>query len=194
MNRTFFLNETVGSDNCAILTKELQNKSQENYNLENFFYTKSCEPCTLSKNDFLINNINLRAKDGYGNVNSCTVDTDTSLKLSKIVHPKGKEQLHVRFDLAVPSLNTGGLIPSIDSRLKSPEDTSVWKDCCRLGELDYDRWIPLQKCYASEVQNPDHIVPPKNTMYTNTRDFCRDNDYLKRCGFVNDGRTWVKKR
>lgn len=192
MSRTFLIDETLGNDNCAVLTKDLQNQSLGDYNLQNFYYTKNCSPCSLTNNDFLLNNVNLRARDGYGNVNSCTVDLDTSLKLGKLVHPKGKEQLNVRFNLAVPSLNTGGLIPNIDSRLKSPEDTSINRDCCRIGEIDYDRWIPLQQCYASQVQNPDHIVPPKNTMYTNTRDFCRDDDYLKRCGFVNNGNTWLR--
>lgn len=191
-NRKFFIDETLGNDKCAILTKDLQNKSQENYNLENFYYTKNCNPCSLTNNDFLLNNLNLHAKDGYGNVNNCTVDIDTELKLSQLVHPKGKDILCTRWDQAVPSLDMGGLIPNIESRLKSPEDTSSLRDCCPIVEKDFDRWIPLQQCYASQVQNPEHIVAPKNAFWSTTRDYVRDDQYLSRCGFVNNGRAWVR--
>ena len=190
-NKTFLAENSLYNDECFQLTQDIINKSIDEYNLQSFY--PDCNKCNLNQNDLLLNNVNLHARDGFGNVNSCDVDLDTELRLGNIVHPKGKEQLCSRLFSGVPNLNRGGLIPNLESRLKSPEDTSAIRDCCRTTEIDYDRWIPLPSCMSTQIQNPDHIVMPKGITYTNTRDYMRDNDYLKHCGFIqSQGGSWVR--
>ena len=190
-SRLFLSEQGLADDPCAILTKDFQNTSIEQYNLDNYYWTKDCE-CPIN-NDFVLDNLNLRGRDGYGNVNKCAVNTDSDLKYSSLVHPKGREQLCVRWYQGVPNLDDGGLLPNLESRLKyGSEDTSIIRDCDRVTEKDFDRWTPLLPCYALTVQDPKHIVMPNNATNANTRSYVQDDRYLQHCGFVKQGRTYVR--
>lgn len=193
MFRDFNNSQHINDDLCAISSRDLQNKSIDQYVLQNFYPTVNCEK-GLNDNDIFLNNLNLHARDGFGNTNSCGIDVDSKLRLSDMIHPRGKEQLCVRFYEACPNLNKGGLIPNIESRLKSAEDTSDIRDCIRTTEIDYNRWIPLPPCMKNNIQNPNNIVWNGVWGGDNTRDYRRDNKYLERCGFVNNGRAMVRKQ
>ena len=188
----FFISENALSDDpCAILTKDFGNKSIENYNLDNYYFTEGCK-CPIN-NDFVLDNVNLRGRDGYGNVNKCEVNVDSELKLSPLTRNRAPNQLCPRWYQGVPNLDDGGLLPNILSRLQSADDTSDIRDCDRVSEKDFNRFVPLLPCYAMTVQDPVHIVMPGPRSGISSRDYCRDDRYLSHCGFVQEGRAWVKQ-
>lgn len=189
-----FINENrLTSDDCALLTKELQNRSINDYYLYNAFFTSKCEDNSKLL-DFMIENPNLTFRDGYGITNACGVEVDSELRnASKLTNFREKEQLCTRWYQAVPNIGKGGLIPNIESRLKYAEDTSDIKDCDILAEKDFDRFLPMIKCLEKNVQNPDNIILPFERGGKFTRDFVRQDEYLQHCGFINDGKTWRRE-
>lgn len=179
-------------DDCAQLTRELQNSSINDRMLYNFYFTHDCKCDAMS--DFLFEN-NLTMKDGYGFTTGCTVDSDSDLRLrSMLTNERDKVQLCTRWHQGVPNLNKGGLIPNIESRMKSADDTSDIRDCDKITERDFNRFVPLVGCLANEVQNPRHIVEPWVRGGASTRNEVRSNEYLEKCGFENNGKNWVRKQ
>lgn len=179
-------------DRCAILTKELQNKSISDYTFYNMYSTSSCDTDDIM--NFTINNVNLRYKDGFGNVNACTVDDDSEIRNNaKLTNMREKEQLCTRWYQAGPNIGKGGLIPNLESRLILAEDTSDMKECDKLAERDFDRFIPMIGCLKDNIQKPENIILPFERGGKITRDFVRNDEYLEQCGFVNDGKTWRRK-
>jgi hypothetical protein len=181
-------------DKCALVTREYQNRSIGDYMLYNSYVTSQCKKDKKEFDSFVSQNPNLRFKDGFGFLNSCVVDTDSELRNgAKFTNEKEKSQLCTRWDQAVPSYNKGGLIVNVDSRMKFAEDTSAIRDCDRLTEKDYNRFIPLTPCLAQSIQNPEHIIPKWVNGGESTRAYVQENQYLEQCGFVNNGQTWVRK-
>lgn len=183
----------LSGDKCALLTRELQNRSVTDYYLYNMFPSSQCDEDQSSLQDFMTNNPNLRFKDGYGYLNECTVDVDSEIRNNqKLTNFREKEQLCTRWNHAVPDLGKGGLIPNIESRLKFAEDTSDLKDCSILQEKSFDRFTPMIQCLSGAIQNPENLILPFERGGSFTRDYVRNDEYLQQCGFVNDGKTWRK--
>lgn len=154
--RTF---NRLSDDECFYTVRENENNSIEKYNMENFYYTNDCD-CKII-NDFAAEN-NMTIKDGFGFTNRCVIDNDSKLRINNegVSHNKGKIQLCTRWDKGVPNVNKGGLIPNIESKLKSKMDTSFIRNCDHLSERDFDRNIPLVGCLKNFVQNEKYIVEP----------------------------------
>ena len=189
---TFEEQNRLTQDRCALLTKELQNRSMTDYVLFNMYPTSTCATDELK--EFLITHPNLRYRDGFGNVNACTVDDDSGLRnQAKMTNFREKEQLCTRWYQAGPNVGKGGLVPNVESRLKIAEDTSRIRECDIVAEKDFDRFTPMLGCLAGSIQNPENIILPFERGGSITRDYVRDDEYLKQCGFVNDGRTWRRQ-
>lgn len=181
-------------DECFLVTRELQNRSVENYNLENFYLTSQCQTSKDTFYEYTAKNPNLRYKVGYGFTDGCVVDSDSTLRNgSSLTHDKGKHQLCTRWAQAVPSFNRGGLVANIDSRLKMAEDTSAIRDCQKTTEKDFNRFVPLNSCLAKNIQNPKHIVPTWRWGGESTRTYVMDNQWLEQCGFSQNGQMWVRQ-
>lgn len=190
--RAFDAENRLASDDCALLNRELQNRSINDYFLYNMYPTSKCED-NSSLNEFMANNPNLRYKEGFGVLNACTVDADTELRNNaRMTNFREKEQLCTRWEQAAPNLGRGGLIPNIESRLRLAAITTDQKDCDILQEKTFDRFIPMVGCLADAYQNPEHIILPFQRGGASTRDYVRQDEYLEKCGFVNDGRTWKR--
>jgi hypothetical protein len=169
-----------GDDECFLATRDFQNKSIGDYMLFNSFVTADCRKDKGQFDAFVANNPNLRYKDGFGYLNSCVVDKDSEVRNnSKFTNEKEKSQLCTRWYQAVPSLNKGGLVVNIDSRLKLAEDTSAIRDCQRLSERDFDRFVPLTPCLANSIQDPKHIIPSWTWGGIGSRNLVHDQP----CGF-----------
>lgn len=182
----------LSQDECALLTQSLVNKSIADYNLFNTYSTASCKDDKMK--EFMVNNPNLRYRDGYGVSSHCVIDKDSQMRnQSKMTHDREKISLCSRWYTAVPNLGKGGLIPNIESKLKYNGDTSDIRDCDRITEKDFNRFIPLPQCMAQNIQNPDNIVEKWTRGGEFTRDFVRSNEYLQKCGFENDGKMWYRK-
>jgi hypothetical protein len=183
----------LADDQCALVTRELQNQSQGDYMLFNHYVTAECKKDKKQFDEFVSNNPNLRYKDGAGFLNGCVVDTDSQMRNgAKITNEKEKSQLNTRWHQAVPSYNKGGLIVNVDTRMKFAEDTSALRECNRLTEVDFDRFTPLTPCLASSVQDPKHIVPEWTWGGENSRMYVQNSEFLERCGFKNNGQMWVQ--
>jgi hypothetical protein len=189
------LENRLNDDTCSQKNKELLNASVNNRNLYNFYYTNDCKCSAFD--DTLFDN-NFVVKDGYGYTSGCVVDMDSELRNNfQVTHDKLKQQLCVRTFTGVPNLNTGGLIPNIETRLKNGDDTSDIRRCDIVPEKSFIPYTfyDLKPCIA-EVQNPEHII---ETGWVRggaiTRDWVRDNSYLEKCGFAQtpDKKNWVRR-
>ena len=179
--RVFELQNRLSTDDCALETKDLQNKSIADYIMFNMYPTADCGDTRTKLEEFMVENPNLVYRDGFGNVNSCTVDDDSGIRNdpTKITHFKEKHQLCTRWHQAVPDYGKSGLVPNVESSLKMGADTSYLRSCDRITEKTFDVFVPFNTC---GLLNPD-VVPPFE-MEVSTRDFVREDDYAKRCGLM----------
>jgi hypothetical protein len=179
--RVFELENRLKSDDCAINSYNLQNRSIEDYRLFNMYPTSACDASTGQLTDFMAANPNLRFRDGFGNVNKCTVDADSKIRNdpTKLTNFREKTQLCTRWYQAVPDFGHAGLVPNVESALKLGEDTSYIKDCDRVMEKQFDVFIPFNTC---GLINPDVVAPFEQGV--STRDFVRQDDYARRCGLM----------
>jgi hypothetical protein len=192
--RVFELENNLGSDDCTMVNREFVNKSVNDYNLYNMFFTSDCKKDNLQMKQFMTDNPNLHYRDGYGYTNACVVDMDSELRNdSKITHDKTKIQLCSRWNTAVPNLGKGGLIPNIESRLKSQDDTSINKDCSKIAERNFDRFTPLIGCIGPTIQDPKHIIMDQIRGGDITRNYIFSNEYLSKCGFKFNGQFYEKQ-
>lgn len=181
----------MSQDECALIAKLNANKSIADYRFFNNYFTNECrEEIDQKMNEFVTNNANLRYKDGFGNVPSCSVDVDSLLRNKFQMNYRERTPLCTRWYTAVPNLGKGGLIPNIESRLKLSEDTNDIRDCDRVTEKTFDRFIPLPGCMSQTIQNPEHIIEKWTRGGEFTRDYVRNDEYLQKCGFTNDGKMW----
>jgi hypothetical protein len=192
--RVFELENNIGTDDCAIVNREYVNKSINDYNLYNMFFTSDCLADNAKMYEFANENPNLHYRDGYGVTNGCVVDMDSAMRNdSRITHDRTKIQLCSRWNLAVPDLGRGGLIPNIESRLRNGDDTSVIRVCDKVSEKDFDRFTPLTGCVAPSIQNPNHIIQDNVIRGGSiTRNYIFSNTYLEKCGFKNNGQYYAK--
>lgn len=179
------------NDNCAQISRELQNTSINDRQLYNFYFTNDCK-CEIL-DDLLFDN-NFVVRDGYGFTTGCTVDTDSELRLNGVqTNDKEKIQLCSRWHQGVPNLNLGGLIPNIDSRMKNGDDTSDIRSCNKIQEKSFDRFQPFVGCLANTIQNPKHIIESGWVRGgADTRHDVLENKSLEKCGFKKTKNGWIK--
>lgn len=142
------------TDRCALATKQNDNDYVHDYNTFNFFNGGDCQTfkCAI---DASYNNPNLLAQDGYG-LGPCVIDEDSQLKLdpTNLTHGKERQPLFSRVFYAVPNYSKGGLIPNTETYLKNATDTSMIRQCNRITEKDFDRFIPLPSCGEQQMKVP----------------------------------------
>lgn len=179
--RVFELENRLASDDCAMNTKNLQNRSIEDYYLFNMYPTAACDKNVDQLSQFMIDNPNLRYRDGFGNTNKCTVDADSKIRNdpNSLTNFREKVQLCSRWHQAVPDFGRAGLVPNVETALKFGEDTSYIKECDRVTEKQFDVFIPFNTCGLINTQP----VPPFE-QFVSTRDFVRNDDYARRCGLM----------
>jgi hypothetical protein len=192
--RQFEWEHRIGADECARTTKDFQNQSVENYALFPMFPTQGSD-CSANKDITQFSSDNfMRFRDGYGPLNSCTVDKDSELRNGGLLtNDKFKRQLNSRVFQAVPDLSHGGFNPNIESRLTQGEKCSEHRSCNALSEVSINRFMPLVPCLRDTVQNHKHIVPTWTWGGEPTRDTVRQEEFLKASGYVFDGTAWQKK-
>lgn len=180
--RVFELENRLKTDNCAMNTTNLQNRSIEDYYLYNMYPTADCDASVQNLTDFMIDNPNLHFKDGYGFANQCTVDMDSKFRMdpNSLTNFREKTQLCTRWHQAVPDFGHAGLVPNVETALKFGEDTSYIRDCDRIAEKQLDVFIPFNTC---GLINKD-VVGPSEVVGVSTRDFVRNDDYARRCGLM----------
>jgi hypothetical protein len=184
----------LGGDDCAQTAKDYQNTSINDYYLWNTYESKCDDSAEKKMEEFVTKNHNLWYRNGYGVANSCHIEDDSKARLdAKVTHEKAKIQLFTRFYQANPDLSRGTSAPSLESRLVQGDDTTQIRQCNRLVERDYERFVPLLPCLKDNVQNEKHIVFPDNQAGANSRVLMRDAETLKKCGYVQtNGNNWTR--
>jgi len=180
--RVFELENRLTTDECAINTTDFQNRSIEEYQMFNMYPTAACDANVDKLSQFMVDNPNLRYRDGYGYASTCTVDNDSKIRVdpNSMTHFREKTQLCTRWHQAVPDFGHAGLVPNVESALKLGEDTTYIRDCDRVVEKQFDVFIPFNTC---GLINKD-VVGPQATVGVSTRDFVRNDDYARRCGLM----------
>ena len=191
----FDKSSSLRNDSCSIHARDYQNNSINDYSLWNTYNNKCEKSKDHELDNFAAENLNLNFRNGYGFTSGCYVDEDTEVRLNgKITHEKAKLNLQHRFYTANPYLGNGKTVPNIESRLLAGEDTSQIRACNRIGEKDFDRFVPLVSCLKENVQNTKNIVEPWTHGGDNSRLIMRDSQHLKKCGWTKkDNKVWVKK-
>lgn len=187
------LSNRLNDDECALKNKSLVNDSYNNSMLYNPYFNKDCDCAVLDEIAF---DNNFVVREGYGYASGCTVDTDSELRLNgQWTNEKGRVQLCSRTYQGVPNLNKGGLVPNVESRLKSSDDTSDIRNVDKISEKNLIplRFTPMLPCLNQNVQNPDHIIPKWVWGGSDTRQDMVSNDYLSKCGFEYMNKNWVRR-
>jgi len=168
-------------DGNAISYKDMQDKRYSNYSTTNYYndadrqkYLKSLNFVGMAAN---------KNKDGYGKF----IDTESQLIQASLTNPKVKQQLATRPFKGWPYMGAGEthiVNPDLYSRLSSGTDTRTKKAGDAISGASLDRFIPLVPCLASNVQNPEHIIPEYWVRGgESSRAIIQNVDYLKMCGF-----------
>jgi hypothetical protein len=187
------LNNRLNDDVCTLKTKNFENNSIIDSQLYNFYYNKDCS-CPVLDDIAFDNNFTIR--EGYGVSSGCTIDADSELRLnSALTHDKGRMQLCTRSFVGVPNVNKGGLIPNLESRLRSADDTSDIRNVDKLAEKNFIplSFTPMIPCLNDNIQNPKHLIESWQRGGADTRQDAVSTLYLEHCGFEKNGKNWVRR-
>jgi hypothetical protein len=187
------LNNRLNDDVCTLKTKNFENNSIIDSRLYNFYYNKDCS-CPVLDDVAFDNNFTIR--EGYGFSSGCTIDADSELRLnSALTHNKGRIQLCSRSFVGVPNVNKGGLIPNLESRLRSADDTSDIRNVDKLAEKNFIplSFTPMIQCLNDNIQNPKHLIESWQRGGADTRQDAVSAPYLEHCGFEKNGKNWVRR-
>lgn len=178
----FDLQARIGTDDCAVNARDHQNASMNDYHLWNTYMSKCDAAREKEIADFASSHANLRYRNGYGIASACHIDHDSEVRNNaKLTNEKAKVQLFTRFYQASPDMSRGKSAPNLESRLIHGEDTTQVRQCNRLMERDFDRFVPMLPCLKDSVQDAKHIVPAWTWGGDNSRNLMRDAARLKKC-------------
>jgi hypothetical protein len=165
------------NDSCFQRDRDRQSTESSNYGVLNHRNLDVCGRDVLALSTC---HPNLRFKNGVGNVSSCNVETDSSVRIEgpKTTNPKHRQQLATRVAHAGPNLSRGDVNADAESALIHAENSLRKRPCSVLTGVTTDNFAPLLPCVQS-VQAVEHVVP--NWQVVDTRAWVRDADYLKRC-------------
>ena len=94
-----------------------------------------------------------------------------------------------------PHLERGQVLPGKESTLIHSESSRDRIPCADTTEKQIHRFTPLIPCLKETVQNPDcAIVSAWQWGGDNSRGWVRDKEFLARCGYSDDGKTWTRNR
>lgn len=167
-------------DNCAILSRDLENQSISEYMIFNPFNVECTSKDPSQVKNFAFQYPNLRFRDGYG-VASCAVDNDSKLRYETDIRSSERQQLNTRVFQAVPNFARGVCAPNTESFLVSGNDTKLNKPCNPLSERNFDRFMPFIGCMQDYVDQRQESLGNIDVTGKSSRDFMRREDALRAC-------------
>lgn len=191
--RYFDFGNRLTQDECALRTRDNENRSITDYRLYNPYNIDACEKKLKDLNDFIAENPNLRYRDGYGYAVPCLIDQDSMMRNdAQWTNTRERQSLNVRFFHAVPDISRGAFIPNTESLLKiGPVDSTHERQCDRLAEKNFNRFVPLQECVGSFLKAQADVTPQWTQQFgESSRETVRQKEFLESCGYVHDGKTW----
>jgi hypothetical protein len=145
---SFFFENKLTTDSCATSARERENQSIRDYQLFNFY--GACDNSNVAS--FAAANPNLTYRNGYGVSSACTIDQDSTVRLTCLGHGPERRQLPVRNFVAVPDMSRGCSLPDTESYLINGQDTTLYRECDRLTEKDFNRFVPLMGCTEDYIK------------------------------------------
>jgi hypothetical protein len=191
--RYFDFGNRLSQDSCALKASDNENQSVLDYNIYNTYNIDACEKKNEELTRFIAQNPNLRYREGYGFANPCLIDVDSQLRNQRVsTNGREKQQLGVRFFHAVPDVSRGAFAPNTESMLKSGRvDTTDERQCDRVSEKDFDRFVPLNSCMSSFIHQQAHVTPDWTTQFgVPSRETVRSQEFLQSCGYSFNGKNW----
>lgn len=172
MDKTYNANVHLNSDTCWMNAKDKNNSILEQYSLYNNDTSRK-EKEYGSMPDFLLDHVNLHARNGYGVSDDYLIDSYSSLRANKesMTRDRCPIQLITRTFAGGPRLTgkTGDINKELDvlsgSDTRYTPVTSGGMDsrqeikCNKsIMEQTTNQFMPMLDC-IKDVQNPDNIVP-----------------------------------
>lgn len=182
--RYFDSGTSLKGDECAKKSNDTENDRIIDYNT--FNYNTMGKDCTQMMNDIQkisLGNPNLRFRIGYGQPDKCFTDLHSGLLKPKLTHGAEKIQLHTRNFVANPDLSTGLLIPHIESQLQQGYSSSFSRDCDKMAEVDFNRFIPFDDCLQSFYDNYHASIQDGHAIGQNSRDIVQSKEFINKCNF-----------
>lgn len=191
----FDLENRLNNDECALADRDRQSDEAAQYELANF-YSSNVPACSNKAAELSFCYPNLRFRDGHGVANACVIDADSAARLgAKQTNSPHRIELKTRVFQGHPHLERGQIMPSKESTLIHSEISRDRIPCAHTTEKHIDRFTPLIPCLLETLQNPDTVVVDAWQWGGEaSRGWIRDESYLTKCGYSNDGKTWNKPR
>lgn len=182
--------DRVRNDSCAIDSENQQNDKISNYMLFNTYLgTSDCkDESEKTKNlnklkEFATEN-NLRIRDGYGVINPCNIDKDSTLRIDRdLIRDRSRTQMLARTFQAVPNLSRGNVNVDNESKIQQGNDTWNTFNC---DEQQLNVFTPMIPCLANNIQNPNNIIEKWARGGETTRDTIKQQEFLEKNGYVFD--------
>ena len=192
-------NANLVYDECYMKQQNNESQGPGNYKLSN---NNSCE-CGIPKvMETALNGPGYAGKqfrDGYG-WSGCNIDVDSKLRNSKnLTNVRCLNNLQERPFLTVPFLGRGKCDAELEMKIKPGNDTFQGKACNSLAGRDMTEYhmIPMINCLKNNIQDKSHIIEEELGWIRSgipSRQVIRNQDYLKKCGYVYDGKYWKQEK
>ena len=177
---TFESSSRIGFDNVVNDQRNIQNMSNANYILENYYPN-----CTMNNAiDFATKQPQVFYNGSHeGGIKGCEMDTNNELKYTHITKPACKLTLNTRPFLTVPYLGRGLGDTDLELQLKSGNTDLNKKTVNNLMENNFTNYknYPLIESLQNQVNNTAYTIP-EDAMdgWTRTgisaRNYARDQD------------------
>jgi len=187
-------------DECYKSVQNQQSSAPGEYRMSGFHSCK-CEVPTVRKISIERPAHSAKQyKDGYGwtSIDGCNIDKDSNLRNAKnLTNLRFINQLYERPYLTVPYMGRGIGNKKLETVLVPGEDTYQAKPCNNLSGLDTTHFnmYPLLPNIKDNIQNKKHLIEEENGWVRSgapSRQIIRNKNYLEKCGYVFDGKNWMK--
>jgi hypothetical protein len=182
---TFENMSRIGNDNCYLDQTTIQNMSQANYMLQNYFASDCSmktpiELATTQPGVFYSGGHSMGA-------GGCNVDDSSQLQIGTIqTHPKCRIDLFHRPFATVPFLGRGSVNPAMEAQIQQGESLVNKRSVNNLSEKSYVKYTqtPLLPSVKEQMSNPANFVEGVASQGwvrggVPSRELTRDKDYFK---------------
>jgi hypothetical protein len=157
INKMFDNISRIGTDNCDITNKNIQNTHASNYVLENYsVYSPINNTINLATNQ---PNVFYQGSPN-GGINGSKIDDNSELKLSKLSKSRERSSYQERIFSTVPYLGRGPTNVTAESRLVTNSLNSNRKTSDSNSEVDHTNYVyyPLIPSLEATISNPANLV------------------------------------
>jgi hypothetical protein len=182
---TFENMSRIGNDNCYLDQTTIQNMSQANYMLQNYF-ASDCSMKTPIELATTQPGVFYSGGHSMGS-GGCNVDDSSRLQIGTIqTHPKCRIDLFHRPFATVPFLGRGSVNPAMEAQIQQGESLVNKRSVNNLSEKSYVKYAqtPLLPSVKEQMSNPANFVEGVASQGwvrggVPSRELTRDKDYFK---------------